>query len=143
MASNAGNFTSSQPLSNSPSITVDNGALLPVTHRASSSLPTVQSPLLLNNILVSPSLVKNLISIRSLTCDNNVTVEFGPFGFFIKDIPTRTVLLQCNSTGDLYPMASPSPSAFVFGVALGRSVALATWTSRASNSSSDPSSVRV
>jgi hypothetical protein len=55
MASNAGNFTSSQPLSNSPSITLGNGALLPVTHRASSSLPTVQSPLLLNNILVSPS----------------------------------------------------------------------------------------
>jgi hypothetical protein len=113
MASNAGNFNSSQPLSNSPSITVSNGALLPVTHCASSSLPTVQSPLQLNNILVSLSLVKNMISVRSLTRDNNVTVEFDAFGFSIKDILTQMVLLRCNSAGDLYPMAPSSPLALV------------------------------
>jgi hypothetical protein len=113
MASQAGNFPSSQPLPHSAPITVGNGALLPVTHRASSTIATSKNPLSLKNILVSPSLVKNLLSIRSLTRDNNVTVKFDAFGFSIKDIPTRTVLLRCNSAGDLYPLASTSPSALV------------------------------
>lgn len=88
MASNAGIVTNSQPLSRSPPIQVGNGAVLPVTHRAHTVIPTARSPLVLDNILVSPSLVKNLISVRSLTRDNNVTVEFDPFGFTVKDIPT-------------------------------------------------------
>jgi hypothetical protein len=113
MSSNAGNFTSSQPLLHSPSITVGNGTSLPVTHRASTTIPTARSPLHLNNVLISPSLVKNLISVHSLTRDNNVTVEFDPFGFPIKDLPTRTEILRCNSSGELYPLASSSPSAMV------------------------------
>jgi hypothetical protein len=74
-------------------------------------IATARSPLHLNNILVSPSLVKNLISVRTLTRDNNVSVEFDPFGFSIKDLPTRTELLLCESRGELYPLASTSPEA--------------------------------
>jgi hypothetical protein len=81
MSSNVGNFQSLQHLPCPPSITVGNGALLPVTHRASTTIATARSPLHLNNVLVSPSLVKNLISVRSLTRDNNVSVEFDPSGF--------------------------------------------------------------
>jgi transposase InsO family protein len=113
MASNPGNFPTSQPLPHSAPITVGNGDLLPVTHRASTAIATHHSPLLLKNILISPSLVKNLVSVRSLTRDNNVTVEFDRFGFSIKDIPTQAMLLRCNSAGDLYPLASSSPSALV------------------------------
>jgi hypothetical protein len=69
-------------------------------------IATARSPLHLNNILVSPSLVKNLISVRTLTRDNNVSVDFDPFGFSIKDLPTRTELLRCESRGELYPLAS-------------------------------------
>jgi hypothetical protein len=67
MASNAnvGNFQSCLPLPNSPLITVSNGAMMPVTHQAASTIATPRSSLNLNNILVSPSLVKNLISVRS------------------------------------------------------------------------------
>jgi len=113
MSSNAGNLSSHQPLPSSPSITVGNGATLPVTHRASSAIATTRPPLLLNNILVSPSLVKNLISIRSLTRENNVSVEFDPFGFSIKDLPAHTEMLRCNSSSTLYPLGPSSPEAFV------------------------------
>lgn len=111
MSSNAGTFPSSTPLSNFPPITVGNGATMPVTHRASTVIPTSHSqyPLNLPNILVSPSLVKNLISVRSLTRDNNVSVEFDAFGFSVKDLPTRSVILRCNSNGELYPLASSKP----------------------------------
>ena len=68
------------------------------------AIATARSPLILNNVLVSPSLVKNLISVHSLTRYNNVSVEFDPFGFSIKDLPTQTMLLRCNSHGNLYPL---------------------------------------
>jgi hypothetical protein len=55
-------------------------------------------------------LIKNLISVRALTRDNSVSVEFDPFGFSIKDLRTKTVLLRCDSTGDLYPLRSPAGS---------------------------------
>jgi hypothetical protein len=65
----------------------------------------------LNNVLISPYLIKNLISVRALTRDNSVSVEFDPYGFSIKDLRTRMVLLQCDSTGDLYPLRPTSSSA--------------------------------
>ena len=60
-----------------------------------------------DNVLVSPSIVTNLISVRKLTRDNNVSIEFDPHGFSIEDLPTRTVMLRCESSGELYPLRQP------------------------------------
>jgi hypothetical protein len=60
------------------------------------------------NVLVTPSLIKNLISVRTLTRDNNVLVDFNPSGFSIKDLHTNQVTLRCNSQGDLYPLQLPA-----------------------------------
>nr|XP_051196486.1 uncharacterized protein LOC127309804 [Lolium perenne] len=38
---------------------------------------------------VSPQLVQNLVSIKTLSRDNSVTVEFDEFGFSVKDARTR------------------------------------------------------
>ncbi|GKG50318.1 ribonuclease H-like domain-containing protein, partial [Tanacetum coccineum] len=40
---------------------------------------------------------------------------FDAFGFSVKDFLMRRVLLQCDSTGDLYPVIAPSliPHAFL------------------------------
>jgi hypothetical protein len=65
-----------------PSCIVGNGAPLPVHRTGHASLPTPSSPLQLNNVLISPALIKNLISVRALTRDNSISVEFDPFGFF-------------------------------------------------------------
>jgi hypothetical protein len=48
-------------------------------------------------------LVKNLISVHSLTRDNNITIEFDPLGFSIKDIPPR----RCSS--DVTALATSTP----------------------------------
>nr|GEU40046.1 ribonuclease H-like domain-containing protein [Tanacetum cinerariifolium] len=47
--------------------------------------------------------------------DNNCTIEFDAFGFFVKDFLTCRVLLRCDSTSDLYPVTAPSsiPHAFL------------------------------
>lgn len=84
-----------------------NGAQLPVTHHAHTSIPTATSPLQLHDVLISPSLVKNLVSVRRLTRDNNVSIEFDPCGFSIKDLPSKAEILRCESNGDLYPLRLP------------------------------------
>jgi hypothetical protein len=90
---------------------VGNGALLPVTAIGSHTFPFPNRNLVLHNVLVSPHIIKNLISIRRFTTDNNCSIEFDPFGLSVKDLQTRNVIARCNSSGDLYPFFQPSTSA--------------------------------
>jgi len=112
MSSSLGNFPSSSLRPSSSSITVGNGARLPFKHQAHAIIPTATSPLHLNDVLASPHLIKNLISVRRLTRDNNVSIEFDPSGFSIKALPSRAEMLQCESGGDLYPLRLPQHQAF-------------------------------
>jgi hypothetical protein len=112
MVNNAGIISSSQPpsSSNPSSIIVGNGAILPVTSVGSHSFFTPRRPLILSNVVISPSIIKNLISVRRFTTDNNCSIEFDPFGLSVKDLQTRSVIARCNSMGDLYPFFSPTPT---------------------------------
>ena len=102
------NFISRYP----SSIVVGNGSLLPVTSTGTTTLP---GPFSLNNVLVSPSLIKNLISVCQFTSDNNCSVEFDPAGCSVKDLESRRVLVRCNSAGPLYPLSLPPAATFVVG----------------------------
>jgi hypothetical protein len=97
-------------LSGPSSIIVGNGSLLPITSTGSYSFTTPRRSLVLNHVLVSPSIIKNLISVRCFTIDNNCSIEFDPFGLSVKDLQTRNVIARCNSTGDLYPFFPPTIS---------------------------------
>ncbi|GJY55276.1 ribonuclease H-like domain-containing protein [Tanacetum coccineum] len=97
-----------------PSISVGDGHSIPITNTGHSILPTPTKFLHLNNVLITPHIVKNLISVRQFVRDNNCTIEFDAFGFSVKDFLTRRVLLRCDSTGDLYPVIAPSPIPHVF-----------------------------
>lgn len=65
--------SSSKPISDS-SIIVGNGAPLPVQRIGHAAIATAGSPLYLNNILISPHLIKNHISVRALTRDNFISM---------------------------------------------------------------------
>ncbi|GJW56707.1 ribonuclease H-like domain-containing protein [Tanacetum coccineum] len=97
-----------------PSISVGDGHSIPVTNTGHSILPTPTKSLHLNNVLITPHIVKNLIYVRQFVRDNNCTIEFDAFGFFVKDFLTCRVLLRCDSTGDLYPVTAPSPIPHAF-----------------------------
>ena len=105
MASSSGILSSATP--STSRIVVGNGASLPVQCAGTAAIPP---SLTLHDVLVSPSLIHNLVSVRRLTRDNSVSVEFDPFGFSIKDLHSRTTLLRSNSTGDLYPLRSAASS---------------------------------
>lgn len=117
MSSSSGTLSTSRPFS---SMIVGNGARLPVTHAADTIIPTSSQPLNLHNVLVSPSLVKNLVSVHQLTRDNNISIEFDPSGFSIKDLNTKVETIRCKSTGDLYPL----PQAQSFTTSMATSVEL-------------------
>ncbi|KAJ9535722.1 hypothetical protein OSB04_un001122 [Centaurea solstitialis] len=87
-------------------IVVGNGTTIPVIGQGNKTLPPPFPPLKLNNILYAPNLIKNLISVRRLTTDNLLSIEFDPFGFLVKDLKTKEPILRCNSSGDLYPLTT-------------------------------------
>ena len=83
---------------------------MPVLTRGTSILPTAVTSFSLNNVLVAPALVHNLLSVRQFTRDNNCSIEFDASGFSVKYPLTRCVLLRCNSSGDLYTISPSFPS---------------------------------
>jgi hypothetical protein len=52
----------------------------------------------LNNVLVSPQIIKNLIFVRQFTIDNNCSVEFDPASCSVKVLSSRTEIVRCNSS---------------------------------------------
>jgi hypothetical protein len=73
--------------STSSRIVVGDGSLLAVTHTGHH--PTLSSPLSLSNVLVSPHLIKNLVSVKKLTRDNPINIEFDNLGFLLRIGPQR------------------------------------------------------
>ncbi|XP_071704935.1 uncharacterized protein [Rutidosis leptorrhynchoides] len=93
-----------------PSVSVGDGNSILVTNTGHSVLPNINRPLYLNNVLVTPNIVKNLIYVSHFTRDNKVSVSFDEFGFSVKDYLTSRLLLRCDSTGDLYPFTNQPAS---------------------------------
>ncbi|GKC40261.1 hypothetical protein Tco_1052645, partial [Tanacetum coccineum] len=91
-----------------PSVCVSDGKSISVTNIGHNILPTLDHPLYLHNILVTPYINENLIFVRQFTRDNNYTIEFNAFGFSVKDFLTCHILLRCDSSGDLYLVTLPS-----------------------------------
>jgi histone deacetylase 1/2 len=88
-----------------------------ITHIGHASLPTSSAhPLHLKNVLHVPSVTHNLLSVRKLSRDNNVFVEFHPFDVFVKDRVTRDVLLRGRCRQDLYSPDDPVVSQVFSGV---------------------------
>jgi hypothetical protein len=122
-------------LSNLSSIVVGNGSSLPITSVGDSVLPV---PFYLNHILLAPDMVQSLISVHHFTTDNCCSMEFDPFGLFVKDLTTKNVIVRSNSIGPLYTMRlpgflTPSPSIVATLVAIPHTltvVAPTTWHHR-------------
>ncbi|GJZ30557.1 hypothetical protein Tco_0575604 [Tanacetum coccineum] len=114
-----------------PSVHVGDGKSIPVTNTGYSIIHSHHRPLHHHNVLVTPNIIKNSISVRQFTRDNNCTIEFDAFDFSMKDYLTRHILLRCDSSGDLYQVtkSSTSPIAFL-------STSASTWHQRLGHPSS-------
>jgi hypothetical protein len=107
--SSASNLTSVQPPlpTDHSSIIVSNRSSLLVTSVGNMALP---GPFYLNNVLVTPDIIQNLLSVCHFTTDNWCYMEFDPFVLSVKGLSSRNVIVKCNSSGPLYTMLLPSRS---------------------------------
>jgi hypothetical protein len=60
-------------------------------------------PFYLNEILVTPNLVQNLLSIRRFTTDNSRPMEFDMFGLSVKDLVTQSMIARYDSSAPSTP----------------------------------------
>ncbi|GJW05705.1 ribonuclease H-like domain-containing protein [Tanacetum coccineum] len=104
LSSHTGNLQTSFLNRKFHSVIVGNGSSIPVTHSGHVQIPNPYRPLHLKNVLVTPNIIKNLVSVRKFTTDNKCSIDFDPYGFTVRDYHTRQTLLRCDSTGDLYPL---------------------------------------
>lgn len=91
---------------NNNGIIVGNDTKIPIKGVGHTRLSNPSPPFILKNVLHAPLIIKNLISVQKFTSDNSVSVEFDPFGFSVKDFRTGTLLMRCDSQGDLYLLTS-------------------------------------
>ncbi|KAL5766747.1 hypothetical protein ACOSP7_017364 [Xanthoceras sorbifolium] len=98
----------------SESLAIGSGQTLPISHIGKSyfhSLVSSYPKIILNNVLFVPRITKNLLSISRFIKDNNITVEFTGHCCFVKDKPSRQVLLQGILKDGLYQLILPHSSA--------------------------------
>jgi hypothetical protein len=84
-----------------------NRSSLLVTSVGDTTLP---SPFYLNNILVTPDIIQNILSVRRFTTDNWCSMEFDPSGLSMKGLSTRNMITWYDSLGPLYTMRLSSCS---------------------------------
>jgi hypothetical protein len=102
-----GNLTSVHPpTSTDPSpVIIGNGLALPTTLVGDSAL---HGPFYLNNVLVTPDIIQNLLFVHHFITDNWCSMEFDPFGLSVKDLSMWNMITRYNSSGPLYMMHLPS-----------------------------------
>ncbi|RVW89328.1 Retrovirus-related Pol polyprotein from transposon RE1 [Vitis vinifera] len=96
------NLSMHTPYNGSDDIMIGDGSGLSITHIYSSFLHTPHNTFKLNNVLYVLAMKKNLISISQIFTSNNVSIEFLPTAFLIKDIHTRATFLKDNIKDGVY-----------------------------------------
>ncbi|KAL0921569.1 hypothetical protein M5K25_008654 [Dendrobium thyrsiflorum] len=99
-------------------VTVGNDSSTPITHIGQGLLPLLIGKLLLSQILHTPQISHNLLSIHKLTQDNNISIHFDAFGYKILD-QFRYCIHQGPARNGLYPLHLPSqsaPTAFIASI---------------------------
>jgi hypothetical protein len=138
MTNDDGNISCSAPLSTPHFFTVSSGNSVPISSSSHSSLRTPSWHIFkLNNVLLVPNLIHNLLSIRKFTRDNICSIEFDAFGFSVKDLKTRRMILRYNSEGDLYTFPGSIPTCQFSSTAMVAIASAELWRQRLSHSGHD------
>ncbi|KAM0067602.1 putative RNA-directed DNA polymerase [Helianthus debilis subsp. tardiflorus] len=97
MLPNASPLQNTVPMQGNQKVFFGNGQSLPITHIGNTK---IFGNIALNDVLVVPSITKNLLSIGKLTEDNPIDVVFSHPYFYIQDRQTKKTLAQgCREDG--------------------------------------------
>ena len=106
------NLSLHTPYTSSDDVMIGDGTGLRITHTGSSTLHSDSSFFNLKNILCVPDIKKNLISIYQFCITNNVSIEFFPWCFLVKDLLTGVVRAQGESKGGVYEWSRFNPTSY-------------------------------
>ncbi|KAG6751187.1 hypothetical protein POTOM_045706 [Populus tomentosa] len=99
MTADASQLDKVEPYTGKDKVVVGNGSSLPITYTGSCS-PTPH--LQLNDVLVVPSLTKNLLSVSKLTRDYPLSVSFTDNDFIIQNLHNQRVVASGKHVDGLY-----------------------------------------
>ena len=85
-------MTTKSAYSGSDKLALGDGSQLFISHIGHLALPT-SKPLRLKDILLVPSITKNLLNKSKFTLENDVIVEFNSDCCYVKDNQLKAVLL--------------------------------------------------
>ena len=88
ITSDLANLSLHQPYHGNDEVLIGDGSGLAISQTGSSFLPSYSRPLALHKVLYVPNIHKNLISVYRLCNSNQVSVEFFPAHFQVKDLST-------------------------------------------------------
>ena len=92
MTTNAIPLQGMRHYSSSSKVVVGNGVGIPISHIGDLSLS--HNGLSLNQVLVVPTIIKNLLSVSQFSTDNNCYFIFNASGFVVKDQTTGRICLK-------------------------------------------------
>ncbi|CAA7019426.1 unnamed protein product [Microthlaspi erraticum] len=136
MTSDLQNLSLHQPYYGSDDVIVADGSTLPITHTGSTTLPSSIRDLKLHKILCVPDIHRNLISVYRLCNTNQVSVEFFPASFQVKDLSTGVPLLQGKTKNELYEWPVSQSQAAAFSTATNSRASASLWHYRLGHPSS-------
>jgi len=102
MTSNPSEVQGIDSYSGTDTAMVGNGNGLTIIGTRHTNLPT--TTLKLNNVLVVPNIKKKLLSVSQFTRHNNCYFLFYLWGFLLKDMNTKQVILKGSVKDGLYPI---------------------------------------
>ncbi|XP_078442929.1 uncharacterized protein LOC144712509 [Wolffia australiana] len=102
VSSNAEIIRQAREYQGNDSLQIGNGSGLKILSIGSSKISTERRTLNLKDIMHVPEITKNLLSVRKLTLDNNVYIEFHKSCCLVKDEVTHRTLLTGTIKNGLY-----------------------------------------
>lgn len=107
MTNDPGKLSNLRQYSGSDEVVIGNGETLAITHLGDTSIGNTGPSLHLKNVLLVPSLSRNLLSVSQLTTEYLVTCEFTNTAFEIKDRTLTKTLMKGSRKGNLYMLSTP------------------------------------
>ena len=107
---------------------------IPITGTGSTQLLASNNDFKLSDTLCAPAIKQNSISVSKFYQDNQSSIEFFPYNFYVKDLQTRIPLVHDWSKHGLYegpPLSTPmSPQVRMFS----QNVPISIWHCRLDHS---------
>ncbi|MFV0960672.1 GAG-pre-integrase domain-containing protein, partial [Klebsiella pneumoniae] len=102
VTSDTGKLPSMIPYTGTGTIVTGDGSHHSISHTGNITIPLHDSHVPLSNVLFSPAIQKNILSVSKLVDETNSSMEFTPSSVCLKDLHTKKMLARGHRRGNMY-----------------------------------------